>query len=90
MSNETVTEQNVFLFNRSRLELEGISDVESFTDNSVTALSSLGSIAIDGSELKVELFSNDSGKLIINGKIDSIYYFGRERSKRKLFSSRKG
>ena len=88
MSNDSIIEQNVILTGRARMELSGISDVESFTDTSVIALSSLGNISIDGEELKIESFSADTGRLVVNGKFDSFCYFGRESKKRGLFSSR--
>ena len=90
MNNSLTTEQNVFMSGRSRLEVSGVTDVESFTDTSVIALSELGNLSIDGEELKIESFSSETGKLIVNGKFDGFYYFGRERKRRGLFSSREG
>ena len=89
MNNGTSLSQNVFMFNRSRVELDGIIDVESFTDSSVIAVSTLGNIAIDGSELKIESFSVESGKLALNGNVDGICYFGRKSPGKKRFSSKK-
>lgn len=71
------------------MELTGITDVESFSDSSVIAVSTLGDISVDGEQLKVESFSADSGKLIINGKFDGVCYFGRQSRKRRLFSSKR-
>lgn len=87
MNNEMNPEQSVLLSNRSRMELSGISEVESFTDENILALSSLGDISIDGTELKIESFSAESGKLVVNGKFDGFCYFGREgKGRRRLFS----
>lgn len=79
-------EQNVRMFGRSRMELTGITDVESFSDASVIACSSLGNISIDGSDLKIESFSAERGELTINGSFDGFCYFGREVRRRRLFS----
>ena len=88
MNNGTFTEHGISLLNRARMELTGISDVETFTENSVIAVTSMGNISIDGEELKIESFSTDSGKLTVIGKIDAFCYFGRQSKKRKLFASR--
>ena len=88
MNNDNVIPQSVYLINRSKMELEGIIDVECFTDTAISIVSTLGKIAIDGSELKVESFSTDSGKLILKGNIDGFCYYGREKKKKKLLSSR--
>jgi len=85
MNNPAYKEHSIVLSDRSRMELTGISDVESFTDNSVIAISVQGNISIDGEELKIESFSTESGKLVICGKFDAFCYFGR-KAKRGLFS----
>lgn len=90
MNNSVTVSQNILMFNRSRVELDGITDVESFTDQYVIAESSLGKISLDGEELKIESFSADTGKLVVNGKFDSVYYFGKEASRKNRLSSKKG
>lgn len=87
MNNETTMPHSLLLDNRSRMELDGILDVESFTDLSIIASSTLGNIAIDGSELKVDSFSSQSGKLVVKGNIDSFCYFASSKGKKRLFSS---
>ena len=86
MNNETEIDQSVHMSGRSRIELTGITDVESFSDTSVIACSSLGNISIDGEELKVESFSAETGRLIVNGNLDGFCYYGREVRRRRLFS----
>ena len=84
-----IREQNVFMSDRTKMELTGIDDVESFSDTSVIASSSLGSIAIEGENIKIESFSSDTGILIVKGNFDSFCYFGNsDKKKRRLFSSR--
>lgn len=90
MNNSASVSQNVLMFNRSRVELDGIIDVESFTDQYVIAESSLGKISLDGEELKIESFSTETGKLVVNGKLDSVCYFGKEASRKRRSSSKKG
>ena len=80
--------QNIRILHRQRMELTGIEEVESFTDNSVVMRSSLGSLSVEGESLKIESFSTDKGELIIEGKFDGVYYFGSEASQKKGFLSR--
>ncbi len=87
MNNETLMPHSILLDNRARMELDGILDVESFTDLSIIANSTLGNIAIDGTDLKVDSFSSQTGKLIVKGNIDSFCYFGNSKGKKRLFSS---
>ncbi len=88
MNNETMMPHSIILDNRSRMELDGILDVESFTDLSIIANSTLGNIAIDGTDLKVDSFSSQTGKLVIKGTVDSFCYFGSRKGKKRLFGSR--
>ena len=86
MNNETLMPHSVLLDNRSRMELDGILDVDSFTDVSIIANSTLGNIAIDGSDLKVDSFSSQTGKLVVKGNVDSFCYFGNSKGKKRLLS----
>lgn len=86
MGEETAVTQNIFIYQRQRVHLCGIEEVESFTDTEIVALSCLGAISIVGEELKIDNFSTDSGELEIHGKIESCCYFGREtNTKRGIF-----
>ncbi|MBQ8186920.1 MAG: YabP/YqfC family sporulation protein [Clostridia bacterium] len=81
--------QDVCLFSRKKMELTGIEEVESFTDELITVASSLGMIAVDGRNLKIESFSTGDGNLRITGEIDSVsYYAKREKQEKSGFFSR--
>ena len=75
--------QNVCLFSRSRMELSGIREVESFTETAITLDSVLGMIAIEGKNLKIESFSAEKGELYINGEFDGMYYYGKQNKDEK-------
>ncbi len=70
--------QDVCLFSRKRMELTGIEEVESFTDEQITVVSTLGMIAVEGRNLKIESFNTEHGSLKINGDFDSFYYYGKQ------------
>ena len=73
-------EQNVCLFSRRRMELTGIEEVESFSDEQITLKTEMGMIAVDGRGLKIERFSTENGELNIIGEFDSFYYYGKKDS----------
>ncbi len=75
--------QDVCLFSRKRMELTGIEEVESFTDEQITVASTLGMIAIEGTNLKIECFHTENGVLRINGEFDSILYYSRQENSGK-------
>ncbi|MBE6626100.1 MAG: hypothetical protein E7628_02810 [Ruminococcaceae bacterium] len=70
-------EQNVCLFSRSRMEISGVEEVESLTEEQIVLSSDLGMIAIDGRGLKMESFSTERGEVKLVGEVDSFYYYGK-------------
>lgn len=66
--------QDICLFSRRRMELTGIEEVDSFTDEQITVTSSLGKIAVEGKNLKIESFNTEHGALKLVGEFDSLYY----------------
>ncbi len=90
MHNETISnEQNVYMYNRKRLEMTGIDDVESFNENEIVVRYQEGAISLEGTDMKVELFSSETKRLTVTGVISCIEYFGASL-KGKNKSWRKG
>ena len=85
MNTDLKNEHKVTLISRERLEMTGIGEVESYTDSAVTAVSSMGGLTVEGEDIRIESFSSDTGKLLIRGKIDGVFYFGNDAGKRSLF-----
>ena len=52
---ETNGNQNILVYQRQRAHLDGIAEVESFTESEIVALSSLGRILIEGEQLHIVL-----------------------------------
>ena len=88
-SNSVGKDNDVFIYDRSRADLTGISDVLEFSDNNITVTCKSGNISIDGSALKIESFDSESCRLSLIGKIDSVIYFGEsqetKKSRRRIF-----
>ena len=81
--NEEVTQaQNVFLYDRKKLEMTGITDVSAFSDTSVVMSYSGGMIAVDGTDLKIDSFSSETGHICITGVVNSFCYYGKAPSQK--------
>lgn len=64
----------LMLDNRSRLTVSGISDVDSFDENTVVAYTDYGQLTIHGSGLNISKLSTESGELAVEGNISSLMY----------------
>ena len=65
---------NLVLEDRKILKATGIKDVEGFDETKVYAMLEGLSFTIGGKNLKVISFSAESGNLIVEGEIDSVFY----------------
>ncbi|MCH5317078.1 MAG: sporulation protein YabP [Eubacterium sp.] len=68
---------NLFLENRSGLKLTGVTDVDSFDEETVTAYTDYGCLTVNGSKLHVEELNLDSGVLEITGEVVALVYSSR-------------
>lgn len=77
-------EQNhtLHLENREKLELSGVSAVETFNGTTVVLRTVMGMLHLKGTDLKVNRLNVESGELSVEGQITSmIYTGGQERDK---------
>lgn len=80
---EQRTEQNVFLYSRSKLEISGVCDVFELTEGSVELTLEDGCMGIDGEELRIDYFNCESKKVLIHGTINGICYYKKSGTKKK-------
>lgn len=64
----------LILQDRKRLELSGVTDVESFDETTVNCCTSLGRITVCGRDLHVQRLDLDGTALSVEGQIDSLTY----------------
>lgn len=64
----------LILQDRSKLELSGITEVDSFDENSVQCYTSLGHLTVRGSNLRVSRLDIDGTSLSVEGHIESLTY----------------
>lgn len=70
----------VIMQERKRLDVTGVSDVDSFDDSTVVAFTSLGELTIKGRELQVRRLDLEGGNLSLEGQIDTLSYSDSVRS----------
>ena len=59
---------------RKSLTLTGVTEVVSFDDTAVVLRTSLGTLEIQGRELKLKTLSLDGGQVAVDGHIVSLFY----------------
>lgn len=80
---DKAAEQNVFLYQRNRLEITGVLDVEEFTPSTVEMTLEDGCLGVDGECLKIDYFSSDSQKVLICGTVNGIVYYNKAVLKKR-------
>lgn len=65
---------SLILENRKKLTATGVSNVDSFDEQTVVAYTDLGELVIHGSNLHIDKLNIDSGELTLNGEIISMSY----------------
>lgn len=65
---------NIILEDRKSLSISGISDVDSFDEQTVMLFTELGELTVRGSDLHINKFNVDSGDINIEGNISSLSY----------------
>lgn len=72
---------------RQKLTMTGVSEVLSFDETSVVLHTNLGSLVVEGQELKLKNLSPDGGQVAIEGNISGLFY--EEPRQRRSFWGRK-
>ena len=70
----SISNQNIYLENREKLNISGVKDVLSFDDQMVILETELGLLTIKGENLRINKLSIDTLDVSIDGKINSLIY----------------
>lgn len=65
---------------RSRLQISGVTEVESFDEETVVLQTSLGALCIQGDGLKMQELSLGGGEVAVTGHISALRYAEETRS----------
>lgn len=66
--------QQLVLDSRKKLKINGVSDVDNFSEALVVAQTCMGSLTIRGEQIKITKLDIDAGELVIEGRINSLEY----------------
>ncbi len=82
MAEQNALKHNLILEGRSRLSLSGVTDAESFDENSIEIYTEMGELVIRGKNLKVGEMNVETGNMTVSGDVKSIVYGDRHRNKK--------
>ena len=71
---ESISNQNIYLENREKLNISGVKDVLSFDDQMVILETELGLLTIKGQNLRINKLSIDTLDVSIDGTINTLVY----------------
>lgn len=75
----------VILKEREQALLSGVTDVVSFDEMQIEAVTSKGVLVMTGEGLHIESLSVETGDLVVEGRIDSLVYTAEESAKKTGF-----
>ncbi len=78
----------IILDNRKNLSVSGVENIESFDDNTIILITSMGELTIRGNDLHIAKSNVETGELIMDGSITDLIYTDRvpkKESSGKLF-----
>ena len=83
MADNLIRKNELLLINRTELSLDGVHSISSFDEDYLELDTELGKMSVEGAELKIEEFIQNSGKIKIKGKINAIFYQKENLKKKK-------
>lgn len=74
MQQEANLMHNIIMEGRKKLSVTGVTDIDSFNEQCIIAITSLGVLTIKGSELHIGKVNTETGDLTVDGQINSLVY----------------
>lgn len=71
---EQTKQHSVYIENRGKITLTGVTDTDKFNENSVLLYTSMGEMTVKGRDLRVDMLSVETGDMVIEGNIDAVIY----------------
>ena len=76
---------NVIIEGRKSITVSGVSEIDSFDENAVIAITSCGGLNILGDDLHVNKLNTEDGELLVSGNIRAISYSDNTSSPKGFF-----
>ncbi len=80
---------NMSLISRQKLDIEGVIDILEFDNNAINIKTTMGVLSIEGDRLKIVSMSKETGKIFIEGRIDSLFYYDAANERKNGFFKRR-
>lgn len=77
---KTPLPHQLIMQDRKRLDVTGVSDVDSFDDTVAVVFTTLGELTVKGRQLQVRQLDLEGGNLSLEGQIDTLSYSDTVRS----------
>ena len=77
---------SLVLKDRGQLTLTGVTDVDSFDENLITAYTDYGELTVKGENLHISMLNTDTGDLSIDGNVSSLVYLDNQPKSASFFS----
>jgi sporulation protein YabP len=77
---------SIILENRKSLTATGVSNVDSFDEQTIVAYTDLGELVIKGRNLHINKLNIETGELTLNGDVTSMSYSDNQPSNTGFFS----
>lgn len=75
--NEQTLQHNIIIENRKTLLLTGVKEVQNFCEEEINLVTSLGTLTVRGSNLKIGNFNTETGDLSATGEIVAVVYLNK-------------
>lgn len=79
---------NIVLEDRRHLTVSGVSDVDSFDEQTVTVFTELGELTVKGEDLHINRLSLEMGELVVDGEIAALSYAEHAKPQQGSFWNR--
>ena len=77
---------NIIMEDRKKLSVSGVTDIDSFDEQTVIAVTPLGELTIRGWDLHITRLSLEQGELMVDGEISSLTYTDTRPKAQGFFS----
>ncbi len=82
MAEASTGRHSLRLENRTSLVMTGVTDVDSFDENTVSLFTELGELVIRGRKLHINVMNVETGDLSVEGDITALVYGDKDRKKK--------
>ncbi len=83
---EKPQKHHLIIENRKNIHVTGVRDVAQFNEDKVVLHTEMGELNVEGELLHISGFTQDTGELLMDGKIEALYYHNKDQDKAGFFS----